>query len=124
MEKYLYSYYKPTTFSSYLTPVVSEAPVTSSNFFSYGKPLESYGKDLIAPGAQRLIQAMAKLNELSTQLPTYLAIVSPQTKSGNDKINGIVNDLCARAMSEINPTVYSKSKLYEDWRKCATTLPR
>ena len=97
------SYYQPTAFPGYV------APVTSSNLFSYDKPLSSDGKDLITAGVPRLSQAMAKLNELSNQLPTYLANVSPQTKSDIGKVNGIVNDLCARAMSEINPSAYSNS---------------
>lgn len=98
-----FNYYQPTAFTGYATPV------SSSNFFSYNKPLSSDGKDLIAAGVPRLGQAMAKLNELSAQLPTYLANVSPQTKSDIGKVNGIVNDLCAKAMSEINPTAYSNS---------------
>ena len=55
------------------------------------------------------MQAMAKLNELAPQLPTYLANMDPQTKSDIAKVNGIVNGICARAIDEVNPTAYTST---------------
>ena len=114
------TYAKPTAFTAFSTPAASsanlfqqykfpnfKAQTSSNNPFSYNKPLASDSKDLISAGVPRLIQAMTKLNELSVQLPTYLANADPQTKSDIVKVNGIVNDICARATSEINPTAYS-----------------
>ena len=119
-QQYAYPYAKPTAFTAYSTPASSSANVfqqykfpnvksqtSSNNLFTYDKPLTSDFKDLISAGVPRLIQAMTKLNELSIQLPTYLANADPQTKSDIIKVNGIVNDICARATSEINPTAYS-----------------
>ena len=97
------TYGKPTAFSGYSAPTSS----SMNGLFGYDRPLSSDSKDLISAGMPRLTQAMAKLNELSTQLPTYLANVSPQTRSDIVKVNGIVNNVCARAMSEINPNAYS-----------------
>jgi len=99
--------YKP--FTAFRAAPTTAAPAASAfgGLFSYNEPLTDDAKDLISAGAPRLTQAMAKLNELATQLPTYLQNVSPQTKSDISKVNGIVNDICARAMTEINPSAYS-----------------
>ena len=98
--------YKPfTAFRAAPTPAPASA--TMGGLFSYNQPLTDDAKQLISAGAPRLTQAMAKLNELAKELPTYLQNVSPQTKSDINKVNGIVNDICARAMTEINPSAYS-----------------
>merc|ERR1712203_914717 len=72
-------------------------------------PLPADSKALISAGAPRLAQAAAKLNDLSAQLPTVLANIDPATKGDIAKVNGIVNDICARAMAEIKPTAYTKN---------------
>ena len=71
--------------------------------------MASDSKTLISAGVPRLMQAMAKLNELAPQLPTYLANMDPQTKSDIAKVNGIVNGICARAIDEVNPTAYTST---------------
>ena len=101
-----YNDYKPfTAFRAAPTPAPASA--TLGGLFSYDKPLTDDAKQLISAGAPRLTQAMAKLNDLAKELPTYLQNVSPQTKSDINKVNGIVSDICARAMTEINPSAYS-----------------
>ena len=102
-----YNGYKP--FTAFRTAPTTAAPATSAfaDFFGYNQPLTDDAKQLISAGAPRLTQAMAKLNELSNQLPTYLQNVSPQTKADINKVNEIVNNVCARAMTEINPSAYS-----------------
>ena len=86
-------------------PTAFAAPVAQYN----APTMPSDSKTLISAGVPRLMQAMAKLNELAPQLPTYLANMDPQTKSDIAKVNGIVNDLCARAIDEVNPTAYTST---------------
>ena len=75
---------------------------------------------LIKAGAPRLSEATAKLNELAAQLPATLANIDPNTKGDIAKVNGIVNDICAKAMAEIKPTAYTKNYTPQGMREmCA-----
>merc|ERR1712122_309919 len=72
-------------------------------------PLSEDSVALIKAGVSRLAQAGAKLNELAKQLPETLANIDPNTAGDIAKVNGIVNDICAKAMAEIKPTEYTKN---------------
>ena len=72
-------------------------------------PLSEDSVALIKAGAPRLAQAGAKLNELAKQLPETLANIDPNTAGDIAKVNGIVNDICTKAMAEIKPTAYTKN---------------
>ena len=72
-------------------------------------PLSEDSVALIKAGVPRLAQAGAKLNELAKQLPETLANIDPNTAGDIAKVNGIVNDICAKAMAEIKPTAYTKN---------------
>ena len=100
-----YQYPSPAAYYGWMTrtPV---APVAAPIVNTFNAPLAEDSKALISAGVPRLTQAMAKLNELSEQLPVYLANIDPQTKTDIAKVNGIVNDICARAMDEIQPSAY------------------
>ena len=52
-------------------------------------------------------QAQAKLNELAKALPEVLANIDPKTKGRIEKVNGIVNDVCAQVIAGFKPTAYS-----------------
>ena len=71
-------------------------------------PLSADSKALIAAGIPRLNQAAASLNTLAKQLPSVLANIDPATKGDIAKVNGIIADVCAKAMAEIRPTSYLK----------------
>ena len=103
---------------AYAAPLSYAAPAeaAAANFaagFAPGAtltgPLSADSKALISAGAPRLAQAASKLNELAAQLPATLANIDPATKGDIAKVNGIVNDICARAMAEIKPTAYTKN---------------
>ena len=104
--------------ATYAVPATYAAPAeAASNAFLGGftgqtditGPLSGDSAALIKAGAPRLAQAGAKLNELAKQLPETLANIDPNTKGDIAKVNGIVNDICAKAMAEIKPTEYTKN---------------
>ena len=72
-------------------------------------PLSEDSKLLIQSGAPRLSQAGAKLNELAAQLPETLANIDPNTRVDIAKVNGIIGDVCAKAVLETKPTAYTKN---------------
>merc|ERR1711944_39722 len=102
-----YTYGAPVAYAS---PVSYAAPVAGlSGLTGLTGPLPANSKALIAAGAPKLAQAAAKLNDLSAQLPAVLANIDPATKGDIAKVNGIVNDISARAMAEIKPTASTKT---------------
>ena len=98
----VYSYGAPSAYAY-------AAPATIDSASTFTGPLSGDAKALVSAGVPRLNQAAAKLNELSAQLPATLANIDPATKGDIAKVNGIVNDICARAMAEIKPTAYTKN---------------
>ena len=72
-------------------------------------PLSDDSATLIKAGAPRLSQAGAKLNELAEQLPETLANIDPATRGDIAKVNGIIADICAKAVAETKPTSYTKN---------------
>lgn len=108
-----YTYGAPVAYASpvsYAAPVAGTFPAaTLSGLTDLTGPLPADSKALISAGVPRLAQAAAKLNDLSAQLPAVLANIDPATKGDIAKVNGIVNDICARAMAEIKPTAYTKN---------------
>ena len=72
-------------------------------------PLSDDSATLIKAGAPRLSQAGAKLNELAEQLPETLANIDPSTRGDIAKVNGIIADICAKAVDETRPTSYTKN---------------
>ena len=100
-----YSYGAPSAYT-YAAPATYASAASASTFTG---PLSDDAKALVSAGVPRLNQAAAKLSELSAQLPATLANIDPATKGDIAKVNGIVNDICARAMAEIKPTAYTKN---------------
>ena len=72
-------------------------------------PLSEDSKLLISAGAPRLAQATAKLNELADQLPAALKNIDPNTSSDILKVNGIISDVCQKAVAETKPTAYTRN---------------
>ena len=72
-------------------------------------PLSDDSATLIKAGAPRLSQAGAKLNELAEQLPETLANIDPATRGDIAKVNGIIADICSKAVLETKPTSYTKN---------------
>ena len=72
-------------------------------------PLSDDSATLIKAGAPRLSHAGAKLNELAEKLPETLANIDPATRGDIAKVNGIIADICAKAVVETKPTSYTKN---------------
>ena len=72
-------------------------------------PLSDDSATLIKAGAPRLSQAGAKLNELAEELPETLANIDPATRGDIAKVNGIIADICSKAVLETKPTSYTKN---------------
>ena len=108
---YGYRYASPYYAGSYNygTPLTYAVPSAAAGFPAFNGPVTGESATLIKAGVQPLNQAANKLNELSAQLPQTLANIDPATKGDIAKVNGIVNDICAKAMAEIKPTSYTKN---------------
>lgn len=87
-------------------------------------PLSEDSVALIEAGVPRLAQAGAKLNELAKQLPETLANIDPNTAGDIAKVNGIVNDICAKAMAEIKPTAYTKNYTPQGLKEMCTYISK
>ena len=81
-------------------------------------PLSEDSVALIKAGVPRLAQAGAKLNELAKQLPETLANIDPNTAGDIAKVNGIVGDICDKAMAKIKPTAYTKNYTPQGLKTC------
>ena len=106
------TYGAPQGYATYAAPAEAASNAFLGGFTGQTDitgPLSADSAALIKAGAPRLAQASAKLNELAKQLPATLANIDPNTKGDIAKVNGIVNDICAKAMAEIKPTEYTKN---------------
>ena len=114
-----YNYASPYYSGTPLNYAIPAAPVTApvavptiptaGGFPAFTGPVTGDSATLIKAGVRPLTLAAHKLNELSVQLPETLANIDPATKGDIAKVNGIINDVCAKAMAEIKPTAYTKN---------------
>ena len=96
-----YVYGSPSAYAAAIPAAGVVAPAITSG------PLIADSAALLKAGIPKLQLAAHKLNELSVQLPQYLANIDPATKGDIVKVNGIVNDICARVIAETQPISYS-----------------
>ena len=101
------NYGTPSAYTATAPVAVGTIP-TAGGLFSFNGTVNEASATLIKAGVQPLTLAANKLNELSEKLPETLANIDPSTKGDIAKVNGIINEICAKAVAEIKPTSYLK----------------
>merc|ERR1712244_102798 len=105
-----YNYGRPTAYT-YRFPgakIVKTSTVPSATFNGL---TNSNAKSKVSSGLTYLNQAMEKLNELAALLPTTYSNNRYISKEAIVKVNGFVNDVCARSVAELpSTTIYSNTQ--------------
>ena len=101
-----YNYGRPTAYTYRFPSAKIATPVVPSATFD--GLTNSNAKSKVSSGVTYLNQAMEKLNELAALIPTTYAYNRYISKDAIVKVNGFVNDICARSIAELpSGTIYT-----------------